>query len=130
MARNLTPQPDNLPEPRFPASLQNAQMLYDRDGDMLIIRLGSSRPATSVHIAGELWLRMDPVAGDVTGFEIEDFEAVFLKRHPTLGVIWSEIGADTQAQPSPHSDSLFIERILKLFNTLPHPRWRPSSVAG
>jgi hypothetical protein len=51
----------------------------------------SRKPAISVDLDGEIWLRMHPVTGEVYGFEIEDFERVFLAAHPDVASAWREV---------------------------------------
>ena len=36
-------------------------------------------------------LGVDPENGEVVGLEIDDFEAIFLKRHPELAEAWAEV---------------------------------------
>ena len=77
-----------LPTLYMPAvHASKASMDYDSETDMLYFRrIGA--PAVSVSIDGELWLRVDPDSGEVYGFEIEAFEAHFLKRHYDVWALW------------------------------------------
>lgn len=61
---------------------------YDKNGDILTISQWPGRPATSVDIGGEFWVRADPSTGEVLGFEIEGFQHLFLKNHPELSALW------------------------------------------
>ena len=66
------------------------QLVYHDDEDVLFIRSDPPRPATSFDVEGEIWIRFDPEMGEVVGFEIEDFEAIFLKKYPELAEAWAE----------------------------------------
>lgn len=57
---------------------------YNEAEDTLYLRTGDPRPATSVDLDGEVWARVDPATGDVVGFDIEGFRAVFIPHHPAL----------------------------------------------
>jgi uncharacterized protein YuzE len=65
--------------------------VYIKDNDTLLLRPDRPQPATSVDINGELWLRIDVESGEVVGVEIEDFESVFLKKHPELARAWQDV---------------------------------------
>jgi uncharacterized protein YuzE len=66
------------------------QLVYHDDEDVLFIRSDPPRPATSFDVEGELWVRFDTETGEIVGFEIEDFEAIFLKKHPEIAQAWAE----------------------------------------
>ena len=89
---NLAREPmADLPKPRFEDfDPSNFRMVYDKRHDTLFIRGAVPRPATSVDLDGEIWLRMDPLTGEILGFEIEDFVRVFLARHPDIANAWRE----------------------------------------
>src|SRR5215208_934167 len=62
---------------------------YRRDSDTLMVHIyGRGRPALSVPIdLGErdlFFLRVDPKTDEVVGFQIEDFLAHVIPRHPEL----------------------------------------------
>lgn len=67
-----------------------AHVDYDAETDMLYLRWAVA-PAVSVNIDGEVWLRVDPKTGEVYGFEIEDYESDFLKRHHDLWSVWKPL---------------------------------------
>lgn len=46
--------------------------------------------ATSIDRDG-VWYRVTPQTGTITGIEIEDFESVFLKKHPELQPSWKQV---------------------------------------
>lgn len=53
--------------------------VYDKSRDVLFVYKEPKVPATSLNVAGEVWVRLTD-DGEVVGFEVEDFEAVFLVR--------------------------------------------------
>lgn len=65
-------------------------LIYHEDEDVLFARPKTARPATSLDWDGEFWIRVDPETGEIVGFEIDDFEAIFLKKHPILAKAWQE----------------------------------------
>ena len=65
--------------------------VYHEDEDTFFLHPEKPRPATSVDWGGEFWVRVDPENGEVVGLEIEDFETVFLKKHPDLASAWEEV---------------------------------------
>jgi len=66
------------------------QLVYHDDEDVLFIQSDPPRPATSFDVEGEIWIRFDPETGEVVGFEIEDFQTIFLKKYPELAQAWAE----------------------------------------
>ena len=93
-------------EPRWQSSRKTGLSLdYDQARDVLCIYEEPRRGAVSVDVNGEAWLRCDPVTGDVTGAEIEDFERAFLPQHAELRAGWdkarrrsAEAASGSQAQ--------------------------------
>ena len=93
-------------EPRWQGSRRTGLALdYDQARDVLCIYEEPRRGAVSVNVNGEAWLRCDPVTGDVTGAEIEDFERAFLPQHTELRAGWdktkrrsAEAASGSQAQ--------------------------------
>jgi hypothetical protein len=67
------------------------ELVYYDDDDTFFARPEVARPATSVDWNGEFWLRVDPETGEIVGVEINDFEAVFLKKYPGLAQAWHEV---------------------------------------
>ena len=63
---------------------------YYQDEDTLFIRPEKPRPATSIDWDGEIWVRVDIETGEIVGLEIDDFEKVFLKKHPDLASAWKD----------------------------------------
>jgi uncharacterized protein YuzE len=91
---------------------------YDTKFDTLHLVSRSTRPAVSVDCAGELWVRVDVSNGDIVGVEIEDFEAVFLRKHPEVAPAWDSLRSKL---PSRHRSAqassfpLVIAEFLKRF---------------
>ncbi|MBE0431328.1 MAG: DUF2283 domain-containing protein [Dehalococcoidia bacterium] len=71
--------------------IKTFQLSYHDDQDVLFVRSEPPRPATSLDLEGEIWVRFDPETGEIVGFEIEDFEAIFLKKHPEVAQAWKEV---------------------------------------
>jgi uncharacterized protein YuzE len=65
--------------------------VYHSDEDVLFLRRDPPRPATSFDLEGEIWIRFDPETGEIVGLEIDDFETVFLKKHPEVAQAWAEV---------------------------------------
>jgi hypothetical protein len=57
---------------------------YNEKRDIFILYSEEERDAISMDCNGEFWVRVDPENGDILGLEIEDFERVFLKKHPEI----------------------------------------------
>jgi len=73
-----------------PDKMKSFHLVYHDDEDVLFIRREKPHPAAAFDLEGELWVRFDPETGEIVGLEIEDFEAIFLKRHPELAQAWKE----------------------------------------
>ncbi len=86
---------------------------YEKREDVLYIRVGEPRAATSVDL-GEIWARVDPETGDVLGFEIEGFRAVFLARHPELRPVKNGTQQNTEKA---HSVGMFMNLVRKVCRT-------------
>ncbi len=72
------------------SNIKSFTPVYHEDEDTFFLRPEKSHPATSVDWDGEFWIRVNPENGEVVGLEIEDFETVFLKKHPELAIAWKE----------------------------------------
>ncbi|MBA7688937.1 hypothetical protein ES703_97426 [subsurface metagenome] len=72
------------------ANIKSFIPVYHEDEDAFFLRPEKPHPATSVDWNGEIWIRVDLKNGEVVGLEIEDFETVFLKKHPELAIAWKE----------------------------------------
>jgi uncharacterized protein YuzE len=66
-------------------------LTYHEDEDTLFIRPSMPQPATSFDWNGEIWIRVNPTNGEVVGLEIDDFEAIFLKKYPEIAVAWESV---------------------------------------
>ena len=73
------------------SNITNFIPVYHGKEDTFFLRPDKPRPATSFDLNGEIWLRVDPENGEVVGLEIDDFEAIFLKKHPELAKAWAEV---------------------------------------
>lgn len=65
--------------------------IYHDDEDTLFLRSEEPSPAVSFDCNGDVWFRVDPSSGEIVGFEIDDFETIFLKKYPELASAWKEI---------------------------------------
>ena len=64
---------------------------YDSKRDVLFAFEEPKRPAVSIDVAEGAWIRFDPDTEAVVGIEIQDFEGLFLKRHPELAKGWDMV---------------------------------------
>jgi len=71
-------------------NLKDYVPVYRSKEDTLFVEPSKPREATSLDINGELWLRVDVRTGEIVGLEIEDFESVFLEKHPEVKQAWRE----------------------------------------
>ena len=102
------------PNPRFPRiKPEKLQIIYDKLGDILIVHLGPSGPASSLDVDGEYWLRMNPASREVYGIEIEGFEAGYLRRHPDIAELWMGAGGREGTELRPESRLALVKRILR-----------------
>lgn len=74
---------------------------YNEETDILYLQSKDERPAVSVDCDGEFWCRVDPKTGEILGIEIEDFQSVYLKKHP-------EIIKQMTADVKPIADSIRV----------------------
>ena len=97
--RGLKPVPLDVASPKW-ESFDPAQFVldYDKKTDILYARPAQPRAATSIDVDEEIWLRMDPITGEIVGFEIDDFQLVFLKKHPEIAAAWYEESTKRQAR--------------------------------
>lgn len=103
-------------------NLKGVIPVYHSDEDILFIRSENPTPAVSYDVEGELWLRFDPSTKEVLGLEIENFESVFLKKHPEVAKVWKDakpicIHKRTRATDEDICES-FIRILLSLFGDL------------
>lgn len=74
-----------------PDRIKAFRLVYHDGEDVLFLRPDTPRPATSFDLEGEMWIRVDPETGEIVGLEIEDFEAIFLRKHPEVAQAWAEV---------------------------------------
>ena len=95
MAHAMNGQENALPEPVVAPfeSETEFDLSYDAKNDIfqMVRRSFAGRPAVSLDVDGEFWLRMDPETGEIFGVEIEDFEGNFLVTNPQLRAGWPEV---------------------------------------
>lgn len=65
--------------------------VYHKDEDTFFLRTEPPLPAVSMDWDGELWIRIEPNTGEIVGIEIDNFEAIFLEKHPELAKAWSQV---------------------------------------
>jgi hypothetical protein len=121
-----SPPPQDLPELHMvQVRPEDVSHTYDKRTDMLSIRFGPSRPATSVDVKG-IWFRIDPETGEIYGIEIEDFTEVFLAQQPELALAWREAHSRRTAKAQERSWlDLLLGFIGRMFGDGPnHPLLR------
>ncbi|HEY93817.1 MAG TPA: hypothetical protein G4O15_02610 [Dehalococcoidia bacterium] len=69
-------------------NLEKLIPVYNADEDVLCIKPKESVPAVSYDWGGEIWIRFEPESKEVVGIEIENFESVFIKKHPEVAKVW------------------------------------------
>jgi hypothetical protein len=69
-------------------NLEKLVPVYNPDEDVLFIKPKESIPAVSYDWGGEIWIRFKPESKEVIGLEIENFETVFIKKHPEVAGVW------------------------------------------
>lgn len=62
---------------------------YDKKFDTFFVLPLKPVPAVSVDWDGEFWVRVRS-NGEIVGIEVENFERVFLVKHPEVAAIWNE----------------------------------------
>jgi len=97
----------------FPA-LAALAIDYDKRHDMLSITAIPARPAVSIDIEGEVWLRVVRATGEVVGFEFEDFREHFLPRHPELAQAWRTTYPSRLGRTHEQA-AAFLEQVLRWF---------------
>lgn len=61
-----------------------ARITYNADEDTLIVRNGMPAAALAEPLDDGVWVRIDPGARRVVGFDIEGYRETFLPEHPEL----------------------------------------------
>lgn len=63
------------------ANIRKFESCYNKKADALLLQIEPPLPATSVDWEGELWIRINPETGEITGIEIENFKRCFAKKY-------------------------------------------------
>jgi uncharacterized protein YuzE len=95
-------------------NIKNFIPLYDPKRDVFFIRSEKAKPATSFDWEGELWIRMDPISGEIVGLEIENFESIFLKKHPEVAMVWKQAKSSCIKKPVKSCDEDLFESFIKV----------------
>lgn len=95
-------------------NLKTTTIVYHSDEDTFFIRPETPQPAVSFDIGGELWIRYDPNTKDVIGIEIENFETVFLKKHPEIAKIWKTVKPHCDSKKTRVTDDEICESFLQV----------------
>ena len=103
-------------------NLKSTIASYNSDEDTLFIRPEIPRPAVSYDLNGELWIRFDPATKEIIGLEIENFESVFLKKHPEAAKVWKTAKPHCTHKKTQIADdeicTSFLRILLSFFNEL------------
>ena len=70
--------------------LSKLDIEYDRQSDVFYFRLSAVHDWVAEDFNGEFFVLRDVETGNVVGFLVEDFEKVFLRKHPELENAWRE----------------------------------------
>jgi hypothetical protein len=113
----------NNPEIDFDTlpNLLKYEPTYHKREDVFFIMPRKPQPATSVDWNGELWIRVNPETGEVLGLEIEDFESIFLKKHPEVSRVWGEFKPICMKDTKKRQESIlqsFMRIILEFLSEL------------
>lgn len=103
-------------------NLKSTIAVYNSDEDTFFIRPEISRPAVSYDLNGELWIRFVPETKEIIGLEIENFESVFLKKHPEIAKVWKTAKPHCSHKKTRIADdeicTSFLRILLSFFNEL------------
>lgn len=72
-------------------TLKKLSLRYNPDEDVLYLKDDGNIPAVSHDWNGEIWIRFEPVSRKIIGLEIEDFESVFVRKHPEVAKAWKTV---------------------------------------
>ena len=106
----------NSPEIDFDTldNIKDFDLTYHEDEDTLFIRPERPRSATSIDWDGEIWVRVDITTGEIVGLEIDDFEGVFLKKHPDLASAWKDAKPLTHRRKASKPSNISWESFLQI----------------
>ncbi|MBI2934031.1 MAG: hypothetical protein HYY29_00510 [Chloroflexi bacterium] len=91
---------------------------YHPEEDTLFLRPGKALPGTSIDWNGEIWIRVNIRTGAIVGLEIDEFQSVFLKRHPELDKAWSRFKLLSKKQQQSACTGPAVLIILNFFKTV------------
>ena len=89
---------------------------YDKEIDSLIIQPKEPVPAVSIDWDGDLWVRVNPLTGEIVGIEIEDYKQFFAKKYrsillgqkPTSSMIKALVSALLELGSKPYTKKNFV----------------------
>lgn len=88
--------------------------IYHSDEDILFLRPNESKSAVSFDWNGDIWLRINPSNGEIVGFQIDDFESIFLKKYPELANAWKEVKPLCHRKKITQTEETFWEAFLRI----------------
>jgi len=107
-------------------NIKNMLPYYNQSQDIFYLTDEKPRPATSYDMDGLFWLRIDIETGEIVGLQIDNFESVFIKKHPELNKAWKQtkhLYIHKQKKSRQQNNELFlliiIDFILSLFKNNP-----------
>ena len=118
---NAMPRPAGLFEPADDGTavhMLNQPRLDAQQEDTFFTTLEPPIPAVSYDVDGEIWIRYDPETKNVVGFEIENFESIFLKKHPEISKMWKIVKpycAHKKTRSSDDTCDAFIRILIEFF---------------
>jgi len=66
------------------ASIKALEFSYHGEDDTAFVHVHQPRPAVSLDVGGDMWLRVDPDTDEVVGLEVHAFAKGFLIRHSKI----------------------------------------------
>ena len=90
MAKAIVSSQENIIDFDTFNNIKGYTFSFDRELDTLYWLSMPVETATSTDRDG-VWYRVNPETGKITGIEIEDFEKLFLKKHPELEPSWKQV---------------------------------------
>lgn len=88
--------------------------IYHDNEDVLFFCPANPKPATSFDWNGELWFRIDPQTEEIVGIEIENFEKVFIKKHPELAPVWNTVKPSCWHKVNKRKDNAPLESFIRI----------------
>ena len=82
------------------ADVEQLVFRYDRDSDTLLVHLhGRARPAVSIEVGDNAYVRFDRAANEVVGLHLENFLQAIVPKHPRLLEHAAALGIDRTRVP-------------------------------